>query len=149
MSVFFLGGDRITKFKLSLKLGDAGYLHCFEQDESVLNNRLESLLSLRNIITSKLGMEGNHENVCVNEPSDYPTIEHPSSQCDAIVKVIHTDWARKIPREVNEIQTALATNAIHMAMNVLTSRLTSLTKSNKIRRIKRNGKYAYTTPLRQ
>jgi hypothetical protein len=137
----------LGKFKLSLKLGNAGYLHYFEESEQALNERLDDLLNFRNIIIAKLGTEGNKTQTIVGEPSDYPIIEHASSQFDAIIKAIYTDWARKEPRGLNEIHAALAMNAIHIDKKTLGSRLTALTRQGKIRRIKRNGIYAYTAPL--
>jgi len=132
---------------LSLKLGNAGYIHYFEETEEALNERLDGLLNLRNTIVTKLGIEGNKIQTITGEPSNFPTIEHPSSQYDAIIKVIHTDWARKEPRGLNEIHTALAMNAIHIDKTTLGSRLTVLIRRGKIRRVKRNGTYAYTVPL--
>lgn len=137
----------MSKFKLSLKLGNAGYMHYFEESEEVLNERLDSLLNLKNTIVAKLETEENKTQTITGQPSEFPTIEHPSSQYDAIVRVIHTDWARKEPRGLNEIHAALAMNAIHIDKTALGSRLTVLTRQNRIRRIKRNGTYAYTAPL--
>lgn len=135
------------KFKLSLKLGNAGYMHYFEENEEALNEKLDSLLNLRNTIVAKLGIEGNKTQAIAGEPSNFPTIEYPSSQYDAIIKVVHTDWARKEPRGLNEIHAALAMNAIHIDKTALGSRLTILTRQGKIRRVKRNGTYAYTIPV--
>ena len=137
------------KFKLSLKLGNVGYMHYFEESEEALNEKLDGLLNLRNTIVAKLGIEGNKTQTIVAEPSNFPTIEHPSSQYDAVIRVIHTDWARKEPRGLNEIHAALAMNAIHIDKTALGSRLTILTRQGKIRRVKRNGTYAYTVPLRE
>jgi hypothetical protein len=137
----------LGKFKLSLKLGNGGYMHYFEESEEALNERLDSLLNLRNTIVAKLGIEGNKIQAITGESSNFPTIGHPSSQYDAIIKVVHTDWARKEPRGLNEIHAALAMNAIHIDKTALGSRLTVLTRQGKIRRIKRNGTYAYTAPL--
>jgi len=137
----------LGKFKLSLKLGNVGYMHYFEESEEALNERLDSLLNLRNTIVTKLGIEGNKTQTIAGEPCNFPTIEHPSSQYDAIVKVIRTDWARKEPRGLNEIHAALAMNAIHIDKTALGSRLTILTRQGKIRRVKRNGAYAYTASL--
>ena len=130
---------------MSLKLGDLGYLHYIEEDENVLRKNLGSLLNLRNMIISQFDVKET-DNIMPNT-AEYPVIETPSSQFDAILKVIYTNWAKRTPRTADEIHKALATNAIHMEKKTLLSRLTTLTRENKIRRV-RNGKiYAYTVPL--
>lgn len=135
------------KFRLSLRLGNAGYLHYFAESEHALNEKLNDLINFRNTIITKLGIGGNTAQTIAGETAEYPIIEHASSQYDAILKAICTDWARKMPRGLNEIHAALAMNAIHIDKKTLGSRLTTLTRQGKIRRIKRNGIYVYTTPL--
>jgi len=135
----------LSKFKLSLKLGNVGYLHCFEEDQDILSERLESILNLKNAIVAKLGIE--EKTIQTRESAGYPIIEHPSSQYDAIIKAVYSKWGRIMPRTLNEIHAALAMNAIHIDKKTLGSRLTVLTRQGKLRRIKRNGVYAYTVPL--
>lgn len=131
------------KYKLSLKLGDLGYLHYIEEDENVLREKLKGLLDLRDTIVSKFA--GNDFES--TEISEYPNIETPSSQYDAIIKVIYTDWAKTTPRTADEIHSALAMNAVHIEKKTLLSRLTALTRKNKIKRVKKGKVYAYTIPL--
>jgi hypothetical protein len=137
----------LGKFKLSLKLGNIGYLHFFEENEDALKERIDSVLSFRDSIIAKVGTVANGMPTTVDVPLDFPTIERPSSQYDAIVKVVRTDWARKEPRGLNEIHSALDVNAIHIDKTALGSRLTTLTRQGKIRRVKRNGTFAYTARL--
>jgi hypothetical protein len=133
------------KFKLSLKLDGLGHLHYIEEDENVLMKNLGSLINLRDTIVSKLGDKGTGSIVSV--ASEYPNIATPSSQFDAILKVIYTDWAKRAPRIADEIHSALAMNAIHIEKKTLLSRLTTLTRQNKIRRVRKGKIYAYTVPL--
>lgn len=137
----------MSKFKLSLKLGNIGYLHFFEENEEAMKDRLDSVLSFRDVIAAKLGTEANSTRTTISVPLDLPTIQQPSSQYDAIVKVVCHDWARREPRGLNEIHSALAANAFHIDKAALGSRLTILTRQGRIRRIKRNGTYAYTGPI--
>jgi hypothetical protein len=130
---------------LSLKLGDLGYLHYIEENENILRKNLESFINLRDTIVSKFG-DKKTSNI-MSETSEYPNIETPSSQFDAILKIIYTDWAKRTPRTADEIHSALAMNAIHIEKKTLLSRLTMLTRQNKIRRVRRGKVYAYTVPL--
>jgi len=144
-----IGGENMSKIKLSLKIGDIGYLEYSEEDQEVLNEKLESILELRNAIVTKLGLDRKNIQTTVRERIDYPIVEHPSSQCDAITKAVYSKWGRIMPRTLNEIHAALAMNAIHIDKKTLGSRLALLTRQGKLRRIKRNGVYAYTVPLGQ
>lgn len=134
-------------FTINLRLGNIGYLQLSEENEDALKEKLDSLLNFRDAIVAKLETETSKMQNTVSVPLDIPSIEHPSSQYDAIVKVVQSDWARREPRGLNEIHSALATNAIHMDKTALGSRLTILTRQGKVRRIKRDGTFAYTAPI--
>lgn len=87
------------------------------------------------------------EDVSIEAVGEYPNIGKPQSQSDAVIKLLSTDWGKKIPRTLSELHSALAHNTVHMTKEVLGSLLTKMKKAGKLTRIKRDRVYAYSLPL--
>jgi hypothetical protein len=61
---------------------------------------------------------------------------------EAIKALLQTEWGRQ-PRTMNEIEDALKTNALYFSKGTLSGTLTLMTKAGHLRRIKKDGKWAY------
>lgn len=132
------------KYRLSLKLGNLGYLHYEEENEDVFKRNLETVSKLRDVVLSTLSKKDLVEAVS----SEYPNIVHPTNVPDAVEKLLSTDWG-KSPRTLDELHSALATNAVHVRKETLGSRLTRMTRKNRLSRVKRGRVYAYSLPLQR
>jgi hypothetical protein len=136
--------EQMEKFRLSLKVGGFGTLHFTADSEDALKKQLGNLRNLRDSILSAFS-----DSMMAQEVSgEFPHIGHPSSMSDAILKVLDTEWGKRQPRKECELHEALTINAIHTDKKTLCALLTYLTRQNKIKRIKIEGVYAYTLPLR-
>lgn len=85
----------------------------------------------------------------IKPPESYPSIEKPKGTQDAIVKVVSTTWGKTIPRKPKEINEVLKVNGVHISEGSLTGALTLLVQAGKLRRLKVEGSYAYTLPLKE
>ena len=132
------------KYRVSLRLGDLGYLHYEEENEDVFKRKLKTISELRDAVLSTLSKKGLSEVVS----QEYPNIVQPANVPDAIEKLLSTDWG-KDPRTLDELHSALAVNAVHVRKETLGSRLTTMTKKNRLTRVKRGRVYAYSLPLQR
>lgn len=132
------------KYRLSLRLGNLGYLHYEEENEDVFKRKLETISKLRDVVLSTLSKKGLVEVAS----QEYPNIVQPANVPDAIEKLLSTDWGKN-PRTLDELHSALAVNAIHVRKETLGSRLTRMTKKNRLTRVKRGKIYAYSLPLQR
>lgn len=131
------------KYKITLKLADdLGIIEYEEENEEVFREKLKSLSEIRDAALSILS-----QRVSVIKTSRQPVISKPQSLSDAISKLLSQPWG-KVPRTLNELHDALATNAVHVRKEALGSLLTKMTKKGKLSRTKKGSVYAYTLPLR-
>jgi len=119
-------------------LGDIEYE---DEDEEVFLNKIKGLLEIKRKVIAILSEQ------IPTGFGEYPNIAKPHSVPDAIEKLLATEWGRKMPRILNELHSALATNAVHVRKETLGSTLTKMVRGNRLSRVKRNGVYAYTLPL--
>lgn len=130
------------KYRLSLKLGNLGYLHYEEENEDVFKRNLETVSKLRDVVLSTLSKKDLVEEIS----SEYPNIVQPANVPDAVEKLLSTGWG-KSPKTLDELHSALATNAVHVRKETLGSRLTVMIRKNRLSRVKRGRVYAYSLPL--
>jgi len=62
---------------------------------------------------------------------------------DAIRSALASTWGRNEPRSMTELQQAFEANALFFSAGTLSGALTYLTKNGTIRRIDKDGKWAY------
>lgn len=132
------------KYRVSLRLGNLGYLHYEEENEEVFKKKLATVSELRDVVLSALSKKGRIEETSL----EYPHIAQPTSVPDAVEKLLSTDWG-KSPRTLNELHSALAVNAVHVRKETLGSRLTMMTRKNRLSRVKQGKLYAYSLPLQR
>jgi len=132
------------KYRVSLRLGNLGFLHYEEENEDVFKKKLETIPNLRDVVLSTLSKKDLTEKIS----QEYPNIAQPANLPDAVEKLLSTDWGKN-PRMLDELHSALAVNAIHVRKETLGSRLTRMTKKNRLTRVKRGRVYAYSLPIQR
>jgi hypothetical protein len=82
------------------------------------------------------------EESSATETKEFPKIPAGLGCTEAIKALLQTEWGRQ-PRTMNEIEEALKTNALYFSKGTLSGTLTLMTKAGYLRRIKKEGKWAY------
>jgi len=135
------------KYSISIQLPNIGTLEFEADDIQAFMTGFEGIFDLRKkAIDLFAGQKGSE---VVTGIKGYPNIGKAESYPDAIIKLLSDPTWGKEPRTLNEIHSALATNAIHIEKMALGSTLTKLVRSNRLSRVKKNGHYAYMIPLQQ
>jgi hypothetical protein len=101
-----------------------------------LNNALTTLLSKGEVAESTQG------SVEVIEES-FPPLSAGLGCTDAIRQLLSTDWGRREPRSMKDIEKALQANALYFSRGALSGTLNQLTRSGAIRRFKKDGIWSY------
>jgi uncharacterized membrane protein YheB (UPF0754 family) len=76
---------------------------------------------------------------------EYPSLTAGLGCSDAIRTLLQSEWGKKQPRSMSEIEKALQTNALYFSGGTLSGTLNLLTKSGSIRRFKKDGRWAYVS----
>jgi len=136
-----------VKYSISVQIPSIGTLEFEADNEQAFANGLASIFDLRKKALDLFAGQGGSE--VVVGVGQYPNIGKVESYPDAIVKLLSDQEWGKQPRTLNEIQSALANNAIHIAKEALGSTLTKLVRSNRLSRVKKDGHFAYILPLQR
>jgi len=136
------------KYSISVQLPNIGTLEFEAEDIQSFMIGFEGIFDLRKkALDLFAGQKGSE--VVAGGGGQYPNIGKVESYPDAVIKLLSDPEWGKEPRTLNEIRSALASNAIHMETMALGSVLTRLTRSNRLSRVKKDGHYAYMIPLQQ
>jgi hypothetical protein len=76
--------------------------------------------------------------------TDYPKISGNLGTSAAIMAALTSEWGRKEPRTEKEITEVLKMNAIYFSQGSISGTLNYLTKSDRLRRLPKDDKFAYT-----
>ena len=77
---------------------------------------------------------------------EIPKISGNLGLSDAIRTILTSPWGKKEPRTLADIKEVLKTNALYFEDHSLSGVLVSMTKRGKLKRTKRDGKWAYISP---
>ena len=77
--------------------------------------------------------------------TEYPSLAAGLGCSDAIRTLLQSEWGKKQPRSMSEIEKALQTNALYFSGGTLSGTLNLLTKYGSIRRFKKDGRWAYVS----
>jgi hypothetical protein len=78
---------------------------------------------------------------------EIPQIKNKNNFRQAILELLSSSWGI-IPRTAGEIKEALELNALYMESSAIAATLIQMTKSNKLRRIKKGELFAYVLSKR-
>jgi len=76
-------------------------------------------------------------------PDEFPEISSKLGCSAAIRAVLQSPWGKTEPKTMAEIAEVLETNGLYLTRGSLSGSLTYMTKRGTIRRIKKNGAWAY------
>lgn len=76
-------------------------------------------------------------------PDAMPEVNSKLGCAPAIRKILQSTWGKKVPRTMSKITEVLETNGLYFARGSISGTLTFMTKRNEIRRIKKDGMWAY------
>jgi uncharacterized membrane protein YheB (UPF0754 family) len=76
---------------------------------------------------------------------EYPSLTAGLGCSDAIRTLLQSEWGKKQPRSMSEIEKALQANALYFSGGTLSGTLNLLTKYGSIRRFKKDGRWAYVS----
>jgi hypothetical protein len=75
---------------------------------------------------------------------DYPKVSGALGPSAAIMETLTSPWGRTEPRTEREITEALKINAIHLPQGTISGTLNYLTRQNRLRRLPKGDRFAYT-----
>lgn len=91
---------------------------------------------------NKLLPFGEEQKSPIVKSEEFPKIPEGAGCSEAVRALLQTEWGRQ-PRTMNEIKEALETNALYFSKGTLSGTLTLMTKAGHLRRIKKDGRWAY------
>lgn len=139
---------------VKLEVKRKGFEVSIEGKLSTIAPTIDEFASLVDLLTEKFGNGETVEEV--EEPSQLPTAEEVSatsasdipvikptkSSIENIALLFNTPWGRS-PRTVAEVVKALEVNAVYERAEAVSTYLVRLVKKGVLRRIQREGKWAY------
>ncbi|MCS7135767.1 MAG: hypothetical protein RMJ14_03325 [Nitrososphaerota archaeon] len=136
---------------ITLKIKRKGFEVVVQGDIPTITKRLDALSDFIELLDEKLHFEA--EKVEVEKPpspqelssvstSDVPIIKPSKSTTENIVNIFQTPWGRQ-PRTLAEVIKALETNAVPDTPEKVSVYLARLVKKGFLRRIEKDGKWAY------
>lgn len=138
-------------FTVTLKIKRNGFEVVVQGDIPTIIKQLDTLSEFIELLDEKLHIEA--EKVEVEKPpslqelssvstSDVPIIKPSKSTTENIVSLFQTPWGRQ-PRTLAEVIKALETNAVPDTPEKVSVYLARLVKKGFLRRIEKDGKWAY------
>ncbi|MFQ6051020.1 MAG: hypothetical protein ACE5K4_04950 [Candidatus Hydrothermarchaeota archaeon] len=107
----------------------------------------EELLDALNKLTSVSEIEEPlEEEIKKSDDVEIPEISGSIGCSEAIRTILQSPWGRKEPRTMKEITDVLKTNALYFTDGSVSGVLTNMVKRGELRRIKKEGKWAYIHP---
>jgi len=88
-------------------------------------------------------VDSNDQKLATLEIPEMPTLSGNLGCNDAIRQALGSTWGRLEPRTMAELHQAFQANALFFGTGTLSGSLTYLTKSGAIRRIDKDGRWAY------
>jgi len=136
---------------ITLKIKRKGFEVIVQGDIPTITRQLDALSEFIETLDEKLHVEA--EKVEVEKPpspqelssvstSDIPMIKPSKSTTENIVSIFQTPWGRQ-PRTLAEVIKALETNAVPDTPEKVSVYLARLVKKGFLRRIEKDGKWAY------
>lgn len=143
--------DESERIPITLKIKRKGFEVIFQGDIPTITRQLDSLSEFIELLDEKVHIET--EKVEVERPpslqelssvstSDIPTIKPSRSTTENIVSIFQTPWGRQ-PRTLAEVIKALETNAVPDTPEKVSVYLARFVKKGFLRRIEKDGKWAY------
>ncbi len=86
------------------------------------------------------------EEIIQTEAVEIPEISGSVGCSEAIRTILQSPWGRREPRTMKEITDILKTNALYFTDGSVSGVLTNMVKRGELRRIKKEGKWAYIHP---
>lgn len=75
---------------------------------------------------------------------EMPRLEGVSGCSDAVRTALASEWGRREPRGMAELQHVFGANALFFSLGTLSGVLNYLTRSGEVRRLEKGGRWAYT-----
>ena len=145
-----------SQLPIKLVVKGKGFEISAEGTISSLGRELDALAEFRDKVAEKLEIveEGpevipeampSAEEVAITPTADIPVIKPSKSTMGSLESLFNTPWGRT-PRFVSEVMKALEVNAVYDSRSSVTVYLTRLVRRGKLRRIEKQGKWAYFKP---
>ncbi len=136
---------------ITLKIKRKGFEVIIQGDIPTITRQLDALSEFMEALDEKLHVGA--EKVEVERPpslqelssvstSDIPTIRPSKSTTENLINIFQTPWGRQ-PRTLAEVIKALETNAVPDTPEKVSVYLARLVKKGFLRRIEKDGKWAY------
>ena len=143
------GGSK-TSLPIKLVIKGKGYEISIEGELTSIHRELDALLAFQKDIAERFEpveeIEAEEipteEEIAATPTADIPTIKPVSSNMDNLRSLFATPWG-KTPRTVPEVLKALEVNAIYDRPAAISTYLIRLVKRGELRRIEKEGKWAY------
>lgn len=146
------GGKCLTQVRVRVRSGDYEFeVECGKEDIgtilSLTDQLIETLGKLRG--TSPLKIKGTKQEEAVSAEEEVTTVaseEIPqitsTTLPDAVTELLASPWGRE-PRTAREVKDALEVNALHYPVTTVHPQLIRMTRTGKLRRLKKGDLYSY------
>jgi len=137
------------KTEVELKIGIATIR--IQGELSSIENQIEEIkkliLKINDVFTPEIQLRHTSEKGTIPGPSSgplhLPEVSPSAGLREAIRSVLSSDWGKITPRTKSEIAEILKLSAIHYPDSTIRSTLSQLTRKGELRRVRRDGIYAY------
>jgi len=140
----YIGGTQ--HLPITLKIKRRGFEVIVQGDIPTIAGQLDALSGFIESLDEKLSIKvektPSHQEASVTATYDIPTIKPSKSTTENILSLFQTPWGRQ-PRTLTEVIKALEINAVPDTPEKVSVYLARLVKKGILKRIEKDGKWAY------